>query len=625
MKKILSIFIFLGLIMLNACDPMEDIYEEIDAKEDYVTADVAFTLTADDYATASGYALKYAGSPTYVEYAEYIEEMEAFNMYFTAEEYVPFILAEKYDVLNKNSVANVTFNYIADLPEELSMYTNTEQFSFTSDQYADVDSLVNITGYLYPDFNPDLYIPGILANSISDPNDDDMLIVSYKYSDVNPIINIVDNTKVLEEDFETATAYETIDINDWSQFIEAGTETWEGRSYGGNTYAQFSAYNSDEASNIAWLITPVIDLSEYSEVLLNFKSKDGYNNGDPLEVYISTDYSGSGDPTSSDWVNLNPTLSTGNSGGYASSWVESGDINLDDYTGGTVYIAFKYTGGDGSVTTTMQIDDVTVTALTAGYEVIGENPYTKKDFYSYDDNNNSWKKVKDVYYLTSKDYDAMGSPGNYDNFSNDDDPRDYIPNLLESMYPTAGEGVSKIVVYKYYTGAEGTLTLADQYTYTNGEWQSLYNYIEAITQQFIHNGTKWVFDPTETYTMKSSDYQIIVDYVKDNFGDDFIDSYGTQEFYYGAGAYYSNFDLRAGKWNSEEFDSWDEAVKEALEKVLLPAVYPNATLQVNGVDMYYRVVFDTYSGSAARYAMKFQVTKAGPDPEFTFSEGPTLL
>jgi hypothetical protein len=219
----------------------------------------------------------------------------------------------------------------------------------------------------------------------------------------------------------------------------------------------------------------------------------------------------------------------------------------------------------------------------------------------------------------------MGSPGKYNNFSIDDNPRDYIPTLLKSMYPMAGEGVSKIVVYKYYTEAEVTITLADEYTYTNGEWQSLYNYIDETTNQFVHNGTKWVFDPTETYVMSSSDYQIIVDYVKDNYGDDYIDSYGTQEFYYGAGSYYSNFDIRSGKWNSEEFDSWDEAVKEALGTVLLPAVYPNATLQVNGVDMYYRVVFDTYSGSAARYAMKFKVTKAGPDPEFTFSEGPTLL
>ena len=54
-----------------------------------------------------------------------------------------------------------------------------------------------------------------------------------------------------EEDFETVTAYATVDINGWTQHIEAGTETWEGREYGGNLYAQFSAYESGEASNVA--------------------------------------------------------------------------------------------------------------------------------------------------------------------------------------------------------------------------------------------------------------------------------------------------------------------------------------------------------------------------------------
>ncbi|MFO7843849.1 MAG: choice-of-anchor J domain-containing protein, partial [Bacteroidales bacterium] len=166
-----------------------------------------------------------------------------------------------------------------------------------------------------------------------------------------------------EEDFEALTAYATVDINGWSQYIEAGAETWEGREYEGNLYAQFSAYESGEASNVAWLFTPAIDLSGYSEINLSFKSKDGYNNGDPLEVLISDDYPGTGEPNGFSWVSLNPTLSTGNSSGYADNWTSSGDISLNDYTGNTVYIAFKYTGGDPSLTTTMQIDDVLITGV----------------------------------------------------------------------------------------------------------------------------------------------------------------------------------------------------------------------------------------------------------------------
>ena len=616
MKKILSIFIFLGLIIFNACDPMEDIYEDIDAKEDYVTANVEFTLTSDDYVTASSYALKYAESPTYVKYAEYIEEMEAFNMYFTAEEYVPFVLGEKYNVLNKNSVAKVTYNYIADLPEELATYTNTDEFLFNSDYYAIVDSLVNITGYFYPDFNPDLYIPGILADSVSDPNEDDMLIVSYKYADVNPVITPSETVTLFSEGF-------TEEENGLGQFTEyniTGVQGWVWNSFGDGN-AKMSGYDGGAQENENWLVSPDITLTESDSIVLNITQAINFLNDewDQINILISTNFSD--DVSAADWVAIDTSeyiYPAGNSW----SFVESGNIDISSYKGQTINFAFKYLSS-ASNAATWEIADVTIEAVGAGFDINGSYPYTKRDFYQFD--GSEWKTMSNTYYLTSKDYDAMGSPGNYANFSNDDNPRDYIPNLLKSMYPTAGEGVSKIVVYKYYTEAEVTLTLADQYTYTNGEWQSLYNYIDEITNQFIHNGTKWVFDPTETYTMSSSDYQIIVDYVKDNYGDDYIDSYGTQEFYYGAGAYYSNFDLRSGNWNSEEFDSWEEAVEEAIGTVLLPEIYPNATLQVNGVDMYYRVVFDTYSGSAARYAMKFQVTKAGPDPEFTFTEGPTLL
>ncbi|MDY6799834.1 MAG: choice-of-anchor J domain-containing protein, partial [Bacteroidota bacterium] len=162
------------------------------------------------------------------------------------------------------------------------------------------------------------------------------------------------------EDFETVTEDQPVDINGWTQYIEAGTETWEGREYVGNLYAQFSAYNTGEYINIGWLITPALDLTGYSEVIFSFKSKDGYNNGDPLDVFISSDYSGSGDPNGSSWIELNPVLSTGNTEGYATNWTASGDLSLNNYTGNTVYIAFKYTGGDPSLTTTMQIDDVLV-------------------------------------------------------------------------------------------------------------------------------------------------------------------------------------------------------------------------------------------------------------------------
>lgn len=619
MKKIFSIFILLGFIILNACDPVEDIYNEIDAEEIPAVADVEYTLTSDDYATILDAII--ATNPSDSINGQFIAANEFFTDEISIQDYIPYFLNEEYPWLGPGSTAKITYNYNGDMPENLASYVEMDTYELETADYDGVDSLVKITQYFYPDFNPDLYLPGVLANAMPGAAEGDQYLVSYNYSDVSPVINIVNNTKVFEEDFETAVDDEVIAIDNWSQFTEAGTEQWEGREFGGNLYAQFSAYSSGEASNIGWLITSAIDLSEYSEVILNFKSKDGYNNGDPVKVYISDDYSGTGDPTTATWVDLAATFSTGNASGYASSWTESGDISLDSYTGGTVYIAFKYDGGDGDITTTIQIDDFAVTALTAGYEVIGPNDYTVKEYYEYD--GSVWEKMSNIYYLTSKNYDAMGDPGWDNEFSDSDLPQNYLPKYLDNLYPTAGDGVSIIVIYKYNTG-ENTVTLADEYTLTAGEWISSYSYVQEMMGQFAVSAISelWVFDPTETYTMVSDDYQTIVDYVKAEYGDSYLDSYGTQEFYYGAGSYYSNFDIRGGKWNSDEFDDWEEAVSEAIGTVLLPTLYPNATVQVNGVQMYYKVVFDTYSGASGTYSMKFKVEEG---PTFTYVEESTTL
>lgn len=638
MKKLVYLLTLL-IVAFSACDPNEEIYEQLDELKEPYKGSVEYTLTSNDYETLTSLALANASNAEDSTWAEYITEFEAFNDSFPGYDYIPHLLPDLFPAYNNKSVANVTFNYIADIPYELEIYSNAGEIEFSSNFYKAVNENVGVAGYFYPEYNPDLFIPNILKDSISGAVEDEIYIIEYKYSDVDPIFSETYYLVYFDEKFETLTAYEPVSLDNWIVFDEVGTETWEGRKYDDNLYAQFSAYGTEEPSNISWLITPAVDLTEYSEARLNFKSKDGYNNGDPLEVLISTDYTGTGDPNTATWVDLNPTLSTGNSSGYASTWVESGDINIDAYTGGNIYVAFKYTGGDDDITTTMQIDDVTVKVKVDEpiYEVTNEKtPYKKYDIYEY--NGSSWIIVDDVYHLNSNDYKAMGEPGENDRFSSDENPRDYLPNLLKAMYPTAGEGVTKILIYDYYTGIEGVLNLADQYTYTNGEWESLYNYIDQTTQQFIYKVTEWKFDPTVIFTMSGSDYQRIVDYVKTNISADYIDSYGTAEYYYGAGSYYSNFDKRISQrlsYEPETFEGLSE--EEALELidqrvqegivVLLQNKYPDAVPQVGGEDVHYIVTYETYNNDYSRSypTVDYQCIQAASGsnpPQFELVEGP---
>ena len=83
-----------------------------------------------------------------------------------------------------------------------------------------------------------------------------------------------------------------------------------------------------------------MDLSGSTEANLTFDN--AYNFGGPaLELLISTDYPGTGDPNGSTWVTLPATWS---GGGF--TWVNSGIVDLSAYLTNNVRIAFKYTGGD---------------------------------------------------------------------------------------------------------------------------------------------------------------------------------------------------------------------------------------------------------------------------------------
>ena len=225
-----------------------------------------------------------------------------------------------------------------------------------------------------------------------------------------------------------------------------------------------------------------------------------------------------------------------------------------------------------------------------------------------------------VYELSADDYDSMGEnsgqPGKYNDFDSSIPPENYLDKFLSINFPYAVEGDKIAVVYNYYSG--GIEKRADEYTLTNGVWQPYESVVEK-TDQFIHTGVDgWLFDPSVVFKMVSSDYQIIVDDVKSKFGDEYVDSYGTAEFYYGAGSYYSNFDFRDGKWNSSAFATWQDALKEGISESLLPNKFPDAVAQVSGVDVLYKVTFDTYDGGYDQYTYVFQCTKSGPNPEFEF-------
>jgi hypothetical protein len=168
---------------------------------------------------------------------------------------------------------------------------------------------------------------------------------------------------VFEETFSSAVDNTELNLPGWINFAEAGTVKWTEQIYNNNGYAELNPYNSGDASNIIWMITPGIDLDAQDGEILTFQTEHAYpdNGHDPLEVLISTDFDGTANGISTaTWTALSFDVSYKVNFSTWFNFTNSGPIDISTYTG-TAYIAFKYTGSDTSnQNMTLHVDNVKV-------------------------------------------------------------------------------------------------------------------------------------------------------------------------------------------------------------------------------------------------------------------------
>ena len=201
-------------------------------------------------------------------------------------------------------------------------------------------------------------ITGLISKSYGG---DDKVMMLNSTDDV--LFNDARCDPVFEESFNSATDNTNLNIANWINYAEAGTELWTEQVYGGNGYAEFSAYATGESSNIGWLISPGIDMDAQDGEVLNFQTEYAYPDTGhyPLEVFVSTDFNGeeSGIATAT-WEPLTVVIAHPDVTSNWFSWVDSGVVDLSPYSG-TLYVAFKYTGSDTSnQNSTIHVENVIV-------------------------------------------------------------------------------------------------------------------------------------------------------------------------------------------------------------------------------------------------------------------------
>jgi hypothetical protein len=164
-------------------------------------------------------------------------------------------------------------------------------------------------------------------------------------------------TPLLSEGFDAS-----INFSAWTAFSVTGAQVWNYSATFGNPggMAKMTGFaSSTNNANEDWLISPVQNLSTLSNAHLSFDNAYKFT-GNPIEVLISNNYSGTGSPYAAGvtWTTLTgAVLSPGN---Y--TYVNSGNLDISAFTGtgnSNVHVAFKYTS-TSSAGSTWEIDNVKV-------------------------------------------------------------------------------------------------------------------------------------------------------------------------------------------------------------------------------------------------------------------------
>jgi len=153
---------------------------------------------------------------------------------------------------------------------------------------------------------------------------------------------------------------------EWTAISIFGDQVWDYNNtfgIGGTPCAKMSGYQGATYANEDWLISPSMNFNNFENEVLTFYSAMCY----PVEISnltikLSTNYQGS-NPNTADWTTLWPVIAVGNP---CWLWTFSEEIDLSQYSGSNVRVAFVYISNDVECET-WEIDNVTI----SGNNIVG--------------------------------------------------------------------------------------------------------------------------------------------------------------------------------------------------------------------------------------------------------------
>jgi len=466
MKRIVFYLAIMGIVF-TGCNPLEDIYNDIDAIDNPIVGADEYTLTSEDYDELE------------LGFGSFSSEDDAKTM-------LPPFLAEKYLNWGEGSSVLVNYRLFIGSAEGVSDYSGADTYQLSNADYASTGS--DAFGF-YPNVDSDDHIPGILGAAIAGPMEGQIVLAKYKQYFDDPIVGLAN---LYEATFPANFGdFEVVPV------LGADNLGWTEEA----SYAQGSGFDGGTMASEEWLISPAIDLSGESDLKLQITQEIDFL-GDPnlIEVRVSTNYTTGTDPATATWdvFDFDKTI-------YG-SMTASEDFDFSAYDGQSIHVAFWYSSTD-SDSPRWRIESFAVKTL----GVTGDTN-SKGTHYAYD--SGEWEAVDGVYFLSSADFDSMGEefgqPGFFNNFGSSTPAEDYLPTFLSLTSPWAFglEEDEVIMVYDYFSSSSGAQIRGNRYTVVDGSWAGHESTI-STSLQFGHDGDTWVPDNTIRYTLTGADVSFI--------------------------------------------------------------------------------------------------------------------
>ncbi|MFY7964802.1 MAG: DUF5689 domain-containing protein [Chitinophagaceae bacterium] len=169
---------------------------------------------------------------------------------------------------------------------------------------------------------------------------------------------------LFEEDFQAypTTGAAPLVISGWKNIQESGDVPYTLASFGSSIFPKVSAFTSSAlpTTNItSWLISPAIAIPTGIAPKYTYTCAHRYTVG-TLKALVSTNYTGSGNPSAATWVEFNSIQA--NSPTFT-PFIPYGPFDLSAYGGNSIYLAFRYdvpAGSNKNAVATFEPDDMKI-------------------------------------------------------------------------------------------------------------------------------------------------------------------------------------------------------------------------------------------------------------------------